>query len=525
MSDGPGESSVIMAPLPDRAGGRERAAAMVDRARRSAVAPAAAAWLAAYAVVCLTGQRFSTSYLRFGWQLVPYDTLRDAPVASVWYLHTQPPLWNLVLGSVGRWSPLPVGFSLQVVMAAMGAGLAGACAAIARSLGLGRRLAVAVAVAVTVNSVVLRLAFTPQYELPVAFALAVLVAIAIGSRRAAWTCLGLTVVATAVVLTRSLYHPVWLAGIVASTVWWFRRSIDRRTVAGCIAAPILLVGGWMLKNDIVFGTATMSSWTGMNLLRSVQPIVPRADLQQLYDDGAVSAVALSGPFLPYDVYEPFVDPCSPSHSDPAVAAATYPSTDLFGRPAPATNLNFECLIPIYQQAGDDALEIISDRPGLWLDGRVWSAQAWFATSAEPTGDDSVVVRALDATETVTRLQIPWTLSMSDWGSPFFGLDHLDTHLSLAAVLGELVLLAAVANRLRWFRRSSASQRRVTFGLLLAAATMLWTLATGVIGELGEQQRFREMVEPFVMTIAVSFVLRWAVRRLRSRTSEAAATGL
>jgi hypothetical protein len=493
---------------------RNGTAALLERARQSAVAPAVAGWSVAYLLACLTGQRFNASYLRFGWQLIPYDTLRDAPITSVWYLHTQPPLWNLLVGSVGRWSPFPVAFSLQLVMAAAGAGLAGACAALARSLSLSRWVAVAVALAVTVNSDVLRLAFTPQYELPVAFALAAMIAIAIGSRGASWSCVGVIAVATVVVLTRSLYHPVWLAVTIATVLWWFRRSIDRRTVAACIVVPLVLVGGWMVKNDVLFGTATTSSWTGMNLLRSVQPIVPRADLQQLYAEGDISGVALAGPFLPYETYEPFVEPCTPSHTNPAVGAPTYPSTDLFGQPAPATNLNFECLIPVYDVAGDDALAIIRHEPGAWLDGRLWSAQAWFATPAEPTSADSTVVRALDASESVTRLQVPWSLSMRDWGSPFFGLDHLDTHLSLASLLAEICLVVVVVNRLRWFRRSTRRDRRITFALVLALATLLWTLATGVVGELGEQQRFREMVEPLVMTLAVAFVVRGAARHSR-----------
>ena len=57
-----------------------------------------AIWGLVYLLVSVTGQRFSTAYLGYGWQLVPYEVLRAHPIRSVWYLHIQPPLWNLMIG-------------------------------------------------------------------------------------------------------------------------------------------------------------------------------------------------------------------------------------------------------------------------------------------------------------------------------------------------------------------------------------------------------------------------------------------
>lgn len=186
-----------------------------ERRLRSPVVLAMAGWLLVYAVVCTTGQRFSSDYLRFGWQLIPDEILRADPVSSVWYLHTQPPLWNLTLGLIETLSPLSTGLSLQLLMAGFGAALAGACAAIVSGLRLRRGLAVGIALAVTVNSEVLGLAFNPHYELPVACALAWMIAVVLAHRSAHRICITFVVLATAVVMTRSLYHPVWLVVVVA----------------------------------------------------------------------------------------------------------------------------------------------------------------------------------------------------------------------------------------------------------------------------------------------------------------------
>ena len=69
-----------------------------------------------------------------------------------------------------------------------------------------------------------------------------------------------------------------------------------RRVIGALAVPVIAIGGWMLKNEILFGDATMSSWSGMNFERAVLPVVPQAELRRLVEAGKISEVALIGPF-------------------------------------------------------------------------------------------------------------------------------------------------------------------------------------------------------------------------------------
>ena len=83
-------------------------------------AVAACAWTSVYLLLCATGQRFSTQFLDFAWQLLPTETLRANPLGSVWYLHIQPPIWNLIVGGVLAWSPAPDAISLQVVQFVFG---------------------------------------------------------------------------------------------------------------------------------------------------------------------------------------------------------------------------------------------------------------------------------------------------------------------------------------------------------------------------------------------------------------------
>jgi hypothetical protein len=141
-------------------------------------------WFAVYVLVCLTGQRFNTDYLNFGWQLIPWDILSTDPLRSVFYLHIQPPLWNLLLGATAWLSPFSDRLTLQALMAIIGVAVAWLAAVLARRLGLSRNLAVVAALIATLHPEVLKGAFEPTYELATAgLLLVVLIAVADLSRK------------------------------------------------------------------------------------------------------------------------------------------------------------------------------------------------------------------------------------------------------------------------------------------------------------------------------------------------------
>ena len=54
--------------------------------------------------------------LASSWQLLDLDVLEHDPLRGVWFLHTQPPLQNLVIGLVA-WSPLPLAGTVFVLYA------------------------------------------------------------------------------------------------------------------------------------------------------------------------------------------------------------------------------------------------------------------------------------------------------------------------------------------------------------------------------------------------------------------------
>ena len=483
---------------------------------------ASAAWLAIYVALCSTGQRFSTMFLDYGWQTLPLDLLRADPFGSIWYLHTQPPLMNLGIGIVERWSLAPPALSLQIVLAGTGVCLAGMTTSLVQRLGRSSSCALAVGLFATADPTIMRMAFSPTYELPTALCVVgVMWCLARSESTAARRLLLCAVFGTALVLTRSLYHPLWLVVLLVVLGLRWRTRIGWQRLMLIATLPTVLIGGWLLKNEVIFGDATMSSWSGMNLERSTLPLLSPSQIDHAIEDGDVSRLVLVGAFQSYDKYVPYVRRCRPSHTSPVTAQSTRRKwVRTLGGPQVAPNFNFECFLPLYRQAGQDALHLAIRYPGKWLEGRLWSTRGWFTEGRLDLGHGSPVLSVMDTIFTVAHVDVGIVhLSQHGWGDGalFGGMGKVPIELLIFLVDAAIVLTAL------WTLIGRVRGREIdTAGLILIAGAFIlaWSFVVGVTGELGEQSRFRSVIDPLAFALVAGIVVpRWRAAlapRLRAR---------
>ena len=498
---------------------------VVAKISRQAGPQAAFIWLAVYVLVCSTGQRFNSDYLNFGWQLIPWDVLSTDPLRSVFYLHIQPPLWNLFLGTTAWLSPVSDRLTLQVLMALFGFVVAWLAAVLARRLGLSRRASVIVALIATLHPEVLKGAFEPTYELATAaLLLVVLIAVADLTRKEN-VPRSLVVLASAVTvtaLTRSLYHPAWALVIVVFGLWLMRHRINWKSTILVLSIPVIFMGGWMAKNQVVFGHATLSSWFGMNMQRAVIPVLPKDDLDEMYAKGQISDIAMIGPFGKYELYEDVVEPCVPEHNFRALTELTR-TTDQW-----SPNFNAECFLPIFDQAGKDAIAVIKEHPEAWLEGRLWSLRTTIAVSPIPSESTSEVMVGLDRVFSIARLDFGGILSTEGWGTPIYGQLEARADFGLMLIpMYVMVGLLGLWHIIQRLRRKALSSTAPIY--LVGSFTVAFTVIVGAIAELGEQSRFRTMVDPIVTVMFLAIVVPVVQRlyrqiRKRDNQSHAEAVG-
>jgi hypothetical protein len=477
---------------------------------------AAVGWAIVWTGLLATGQAYSTRALYGGWQMLPYDALVDDPLGSVWRLHVQPPLWNLQVGVIGAASPSDV-VGQAVVSLACGMLLAASICATLRRFGASVGVAWALTAVATLNTQVLAHAFTAQYDLAVAMLIAALVwsVARLDRGTGRWRDLLVPVsLATVIVLTRALYHPLWLVAVLVVVGWRRRDQLDLRRALVCLAIPLVLVGGWVVKNEVVVGRATMSSWTGMNLLRATLPAVDPSRVAMLRADGAISDVAVVGPFRPFGEYAASFPGCRPdTHPALGVELRAVPDDVRTGGVFDAgeePNFNFECYLPVYDAASSDAWTLMREEPGAWVTARAWATNNWFEVPAMRPPDRSPLWAVFEGASRIVLLAVPHPGLPSAWE---------DDALWVHATRWSLLLPAAtIALAVATFRRRSedrfdphvggvGADRALQTARLVVMVTVGWTMSAGIVAELGEQHRFRSATDPVVLALGGLVIVR------------------
>lgn len=457
------------------------------------------------------------------WQLDSAKNLEANPFTSTWYRHVQPPLYNLYVGSMLRWSPFPPIGTIYVLSLAtlLGASLL-LCDLLQRWRVHPWAAGIIVAVAASSPSLLFTIRVS-SYEVPV---MAMLVGAfwvfqryldAPSSRR----LIVLASLLTMASLTRSLLHPVWVIGflLVAVAV----RRVPKSAVILSLAIPVVLIGGWMLKNQVLFGTATTSSWLGFNMQRGVTAPMARADVERSVADGDVTSLALVPPWMSLDKYDDWTTGCEPSRRHPSLYDEPWATTP--GAPS----FNHECYLPLYAESQENAIALVWAHPGRYLSTRLQITPLSFGIIAvgsdTPTRSLAGVVSPsrtwMDAAGDATLLPMAVELDMSDWNLPFVGLTSLTYRMSWTLVLCTAFLLArGVLAATRLVRRSRHDGPRSRDGdevlWLLVAGTAVVVILVGNLIEIGENARFRATLDPLLLALPLGALYRLVAARVGAR---------
>jgi hypothetical protein len=239
------------------------------------------------------GLRFDVGFAGSAMQIADLDLLERTPVATSWYLHVQPPLFNLFVGLGARLFGPWAGLGFQAAYLGATVAMLVAFVRLCLDLGVGRRISTVLGVLLAISPTVAQyehLLFYTHLE-------AVLLVLAARSlqrwsvHRARWGLVGFSAALSALALGRSLYHPLWFLALFGLLFVVAVRSEARRALAVAIAVPLLCGLAVGTKNAAVFGWWTTSSLEGINLHRITEPYLTDRERQQLEADGAITWVS------------------------------------------------------------------------------------------------------------------------------------------------------------------------------------------------------------------------------------------
>jgi hypothetical protein len=418
------------------------------------------------------------------WQLLPIETLEANLFESLWFLHSQPPLFNLLVGLALH---LPGDLNwLRLLWWEIGLAMVLVVFASFRLVGMPRVLAHALVVLFSINPTLALYENFYFYTYPEAFC--VLLGVFALLRRP-WSPALYGVATCALVGFRALFQPVW-AGLVAWAVIRSGYMVERRRVYAWLLAPVLLGALLIVKNGLLFGVWNTSSWYGQNLSRLPFIALGEDEVRDLGARGIVSRAFVLGPFLGVPIYPADLvgDSVQRAHDRYGARVGLTQAYKESGSP----NLNNIGLIPVSRQLAQDAWAATLARPGPVIAGigRGLGRFLQPASDFEFLGGNRARLFRLEAI--VRSVLYPGGSSV---------------------LVGAWIVLAIVSSAWLWLRTPAGAE-----DLRAAAAfvflTTMWVATVGNLAEFGENNRFRFTLDPMLFAWNVA-VLWWFYARIVS----------
>jgi hypothetical protein len=469
--------------------------------------------------VALVGIEFDASPLGWFWQYIDPKLLLEDPWRSLYYHHTQPPLFNVYLAAVLRFSSGDPSSLFWVSYIALGLVLHGSIYAILSALGVRVWLAVAAPIFFAFSPASILYESWLFYTYPLA---ALLVASALSLHRLAShgfkrrDALLFFALLSAIALTRSLFHLTWILFVTGLTL--SVAGEQRRRLVPAALVALALVSAVYFKNWIEFGTFSTSSWLGMNLARLAVESIPSEERVDLVRQGTISSVSLVPPFSFLKMYPAELRQTALRNRRGMV---NHPILIDPLKSTRAVNLNHLAYIEISKRYRTDALTLMRRDPKQYL-GSV--ANGWLLFTLPPS-EYSFLERNRK------RLSIwdpIWNSSIYGVASTFRAdvvaqdlndreyLQYRVSYFWVALALASLGL--AVYRGVRDFRRGESGNGLC---LLYLSLTIVYVSTVGNALDYRENNRMRFMIEPMI-TVLIFWMLdralsHWTTRRHAGRS--------
>jgi hypothetical protein len=433
------------------------------------------------------------SYDEGYWQFLDRAMLTHHLAQSLFYLHIEPPLMNLMLG---LWMKIPLAppnapqwlatlwnclrdEAPAILYKLMGLGIELAMLALMLELGIPLVLATAVTVIYTVSPEQLLYENWTYNTFPCEFLMtfgAVCLARFLRSNRIRWGLGFLTSLALMVTLNSQYQLIFYVAMVMMLFLIEPQRFAPLRKAAVALGAALALL---CLKNFVLFGVFTTSSWFGMNLSAVTVDALAPAERVQLVQAGALSRYALISPWSALENYGLQV---TSRIGIPVLDQATKDN----GNP----NFNNLAFIALSREYAKNARWVFLHRPSAYLRKIWWT----FRFSLEGASRMPLFKDNLDRLAGWSRFYRRMLLTMRTGDfqiSPIF-----------AAGIPSLWIVSGSWLYRRW--RTRGELETTSLLLLMMLASILYVTGITVLLTNNDQNRMRVPVDPYYLAIATFF---------------------
>ncbi|MGZ5281845.1 MAG: hypothetical protein ACXWEY_06145, partial [Bacteroidia bacterium] len=292
----------------------------------------------------LAGVFFYMGFFRWGPQCLDIPLLQNKLWESIWYMHGQPPLFNLYIASVINIFPAEI---VKYIFQAcwLGLGLLHSILLYKTIVytGVGRKIALLAAMYFVISPAAIlyeNLFYYTQIELFMLTLSAYLLVKFIKFKSFKYSFLFFLSLAI-LILTRSMFHWFWLIGAVVLLLLMIPDK--RKIILLACVFPVMLSGAWYLKNYVLYGKFASSTWLGMSLANVVKPTDGIAQIKRWENINA---------------YKDFIEPDN-----------RYPNIEVLHTPYQSdsmVNLNYLPYLQVFDQFMEVSVKNITTNPLSYL---------------------------------------------------------------------------------------------------------------------------------------------------------------
>ncbi|MBV9082647.1 MAG: glycosyltransferase family 39 protein [Acidobacteriaceae bacterium] len=465
-----------------------------------------ACWIASRLLYLLHSRvRFNSSPLTFYLQYIDPQLLKTDLWRSTYYLNSQPPAFNWLLGLVLKILGRHADVAFQFIFLACGVALCLVLFSLLWRLGVPPVIAFVVTIVFTANPI------SALYEnwLFYTYPLVLLIALSafflhryVSGNRTLDALLFFTVTAV-IILVRGTYHPLWIALLFVAFLWaWPTR---RRQLIAAAAVPCLLVAAVYCKNYVVFGkmfSGEVFQETNFGMM-IFEHLSPSAN-QKLLNERRISGLALLSPYYWFetDRYRRFLPPVK--RWGVRVLDDVLKSTG-------APNWNSQVMTELSRLYYLDAKNAARDYPGSYARAVISNIPGYFLPADEvwpfPDANAMKLERPLRLWHAVITGQIsgtaspPWLNYVTFPACVLFGCWYL------------LMLRKGGSSNLRLFDNANA------LTIMFMLYTIVYTAAVTLLFSVGDHNRYRCEVSAFYAALFAMLLSTISRARFLSRRHE------
>ncbi|MBT3198741.1 MAG: hypothetical protein HN350_02395 [Phycisphaerales bacterium] len=430
-----------------------------------------------------------TEYWDKFWQALPIESLRDNLGESVWNLHSQPPLHNLYGGVMAKlFYPNHLDW-MHLFNIALGACIPAFVGVIVWRITRNKFGGILAGLLYALYPSLFLYEAYPLYTLPTAFLVTAsmfCLAMFVPERKVRWLYMFLVCV-NLLILTRSAYHLVILLAIIPFVVM---QADAKRLRVLAIALLISTVSiGWYSKNYVQFGFFGSSSWSGQGAWRITGKDYTPERKAELLERGVIEPVAAEvHPFSPPSAYRDYgFDQTS--------------DIDVLNRDD-LNNINIIAISQAYQRS---AIGVLRDDPKTYVKNIARAYRAFCVPSSQYLQVSENAAKISDHEWVASRVfQGQWVCKRLERRVGF------DYFRSLWFFIIPLMMLGYLVSSIRRCGvRFGAWVKLITRDPVTSMAMFLIVYSTGVccMAELGENMRFKFLIESLLWLVAIGLVVR------------------